>query len=99
MNDNRIFIPYTATGFTILARFLFMYLMYVKKSTNNISLCFCVMNICSSCLWIEYSIDIDNSPLLLRSEIDVALFAICALYIINNKWKECTKIQTDNSIV
>jgi uncharacterized protein with PQ loop repeat len=87
-NKNEIIIPYSATTISISARFIFMYLLYTKKSTNNLSLLFCVLNIISSSLWIKYSIDIYDEPILLRSCTDLTLFFISAFYIIHNKYKE-----------
>ena len=53
MNDNELLIiPYTATSLSILARFIFMYLLYRNKSQNIFSLTFCILNIFSSGMWI-----------------------------------------------
>lgn len=82
-----IIIPYSATAISLSARFIFMYLLYSKKSTNIYSLTFCILNICSSSLWIKYCIVISNQPLLFRSITDLILFTISAVYIINNKRK------------
>jgi uncharacterized protein with PQ loop repeat len=82
-----IIIPYSATAISLSARFIFMYLLYSKKSTNIYSLTFCILNICSSALWIKYCILISNQPLLFRSITDLILFTISAGYIINNKRK------------
>ena len=81
-------IPYSATGLSIFARFIFMYLLYVKKSTNNYSLSFCILNIASNGLWFVYSVDTDNSPLLVRSGVDMVLLSLCSVYILRNKWRE-----------
>jgi len=86
-------IPYSATGLAIIARFIFMYLLYVKKSTNNYSLAFCILNIASNTLWFVYSVDTDNSPLLVRSGVDVVLLSISSVYILRNKWREQMQIQ------
>ena len=83
---NPIIIPYSATCISVFARFIFMYLLYTKKSTNNYSLLFCILNIGSSSLWIQYSLEIDNHPLILRSMIDVVLFTWSAVYIVRNKY-------------
>jgi hypothetical protein len=42
----------TATVISISGRFIFMYLLYTKKSTNPYSLIFSII---SSSLWITYS--------------------------------------------
>lgn len=85
---NNVIIPYSATGVALVARFIFMYLLYTKKSTNNYSLTFCLLNICSSSLWIKYCLANDNQPLLVRSMSDLVLFTISSLYIVHNKMNE-----------
>ena len=87
MTTTEIIIPYSATAISLCARFIFMYLLYSKKSTNIYSLTFCILNICSSSLWIKYCIVISNQPLLFRSITDLILFTISAGYIIHNKRK------------
>jgi hypothetical protein len=47
-------IAYTGTVISLSGRFIFMYLLYTKKSTNPYSLLFSMMNIVSSALWITY---------------------------------------------
>lgn len=87
MTTTEIIIPYSATAISLCARFIFMYLLYSKKSTNIYSLTFCILNICSCALWIKYCILISNNPILFRSITDLILFTISAAYIINNKRK------------
>jgi len=85
-NDNNfIIIPYTAVSLSIIARFVFIYLMYVKKSTNNLSLIFCILNIFSSIMWTYYSYITNNNPLILRSSAELSLLTLSAGYIIRNK--------------
>ena len=62
-----------------------MYLLYTKKSVNNLSLTFCVMNIASSSLWMTYSANTGDMPLLVRSGADIGLFLVSACYIVRNK--------------
>jgi lipid-A-disaccharide synthase-like uncharacterized protein len=76
-----LIVPYSATVISISGRFVFMYLLYTKKSTNSYSLLFSVMNIVSSTLWIQYS-QITDTPLLVRSSSDL-LFSISTIYIHN----------------
>jgi hypothetical protein len=83
--DNGLVTAYTATCISISARFIFMYLLYTKKSTNPYSLIFSIMNIASSSLWITYSQMKDDTPLLVRGSCDLILFTISALYIIHNR--------------
>jgi len=76
---------YSATAISISGRFIFMYLLYTKKSTNPYSLIFSIINIISSSLWIKYSQMISDMPLLIRGSSDLLLFSISAIYIINNR--------------
>ena len=87
-NNELQFVVYNAISISIIARFVFMYLMYIKKSTNNYSLLFCLLNITSSCLWIKYSFYRDDYPLLYRSCTEICLLSCCVVYILTNKYKE-----------
>lgn len=90
--------PYTATSISILARFIFMYLLYTKKSTNIYSLSFCILNIVSSSLWIKYCIEIENTPMLARSAIDIGLLTISSIYIIHNRIMDDTSNNIENEL-
>jgi hypothetical protein len=92
---NKLVIAYSATFISISARFIFMYLLYTKKSTNIYSLLFSIMNIVSSSLWITYSKLILDMPLLIRGSSDLILFSISASYIMYNRL-ELNKIVPDN---
>ena len=81
-----LIVPYSATVISLSGRFVFMYLLYTKKSTNSYSLLFSVMNIVSSTLWIQYSQMITDTPLLVRSSSDL-LFSISTIYILHNRSK------------
>jgi len=94
--DTNSILPFIAIIISVIARIIFMYLLYVKKSTNNYSLIFCGLNICSSILWIYYSIVIKNFLFFIRSLIDLVLFSISSLYIIYNKIKEHRQISIIN---
>jgi len=86
MNDNNlILIPYTATSLSIFARFIFMYLLYRNKSQNIFSLTFCILNILSSSMWIYYSTQINDTPMIVRSSADLTLLILSSTYIIRNK--------------
>jgi len=85
--DNYI-IPYTATSFSVVARFIFMFLLYRNKSTNSLSLLFCILSICSSSMWLYYSIQINDSPLVVRSSTEISLLSISSIYIIRNKFAQ-----------
>ena len=78
-------IPYTATSLSVLGRFIFMFLLYKNKSTNSLSLLFCVLSIVSSSMWIYYSVQMNDTPLVMRSSTEITLLFLSALYIIRNK--------------
>ena len=85
-------IPYTATSLSIIGRFIFMYLLYTKKSTNNLSLTFCILSIFSSSMWIYYSVSLNDTPLIVRSATELSLLFISAVYIVRNKMNEVVTI-------
>jgi lipid-A-disaccharide synthase-like uncharacterized protein len=87
---------YSATVISISGRFIFMYLLYTKKSTNPYSLIFSIINIISSSLWISYSQIKLDTPLLIRGSSDLLLFTISAIYIIRNRL-EMNKIEANNT--
>ena len=92
-------IAYTATSISILGRFVFMYLLYTKKSTNPYSLLFCIMNIVSSSLLITYGQMVSDKPILVRSSSDLLLFVISSFYIqynIMQLYKEQLKIKAES---
>ena len=78
-------IPYTATSLSVLGRMIFMYLLYKNKSTNSLSLLFCFLSIVSSSMWIYYSVQMNDTPLVMRSSTEITLLCLSALYIIKNK--------------
>lgn len=84
MATNELIIAYSATGISLTGRFIFMYLLYTKKSTNPYSLIFSILNMVSSSLWITYSQLISDMPLLIRGSSDLLLFSISAAYILFN---------------
>ena len=85
MNNKLEFLPYTATSLSIIARFIFMFLLYQNKSKNILSLLFCMLNITSSGMWMYYSIDNKDMPMIIRSSTEISLLTISAIYIIRNK--------------
>jgi lipid-A-disaccharide synthase-like uncharacterized protein len=87
MKNEYLLVAYFATFISISGRFVFMYLLYTKKSTNIYSLLFSIMNIVSSSLWISYSQRIVDTPLLIRGSSDLLLFTISTIYILNNRLK------------
>ena len=78
-------IPYTATSLSVVGRFIFMFLLYKNKSTNSLSLLFCVLNIFSSSMWIYYSVKNNDTPMVLRSSTEISLLTLSSIYIIRNK--------------
>ena len=78
-------IPYTATSISVVGRFIFMFLLYRNKITNSLSLLFCILSIFSSSMWIYYSIQLNDLPMIFRSSIEITLLSISAIYIIRNK--------------
>ena len=80
-----IVLPYTAVCFSIIARLIFMYLLYTKKSTNIYSLTFCALSIVSSSIWIPYGVLVGDTPIIVRSGVEIALLSASGVYIIRNR--------------
>jgi lipid-A-disaccharide synthase-like uncharacterized protein len=83
--SNELIVAYIATVISVSGRFIFMYLLYTKKSTDIFSLLFSIMNIVSSALWITYSQMVLDMPLLIRGSCDLVLFSISSGYIMHNR--------------
>ena len=81
-------IPYTAISLSVIGRFIFMFLLYKNKSTNSLSLLFCILNICSSSMWVYYSVQTQDVPMIFRSSTEISLLVISSVYIIRNKMVE-----------
>ncbi len=89
MNESDLkIIPYTATSLSVVGRFIFMFLLYRNKSTNSLSLLFCMLSIISSGMWVYYSVKLNDLPMILRSSIEITLLTISSIYIIRNKINE-----------
>ena len=80
-----IILPYTAISFSMIARFIFMYLLYTKTSTNIYSLTFCYLSIASSTLWIPYGVTLNDTPIIIRSSVEIVLLSLSAAYITRNR--------------
>ena len=80
-----VVLPYTAVGFSVVARFIFMYLLYTKRSTNVYSLAFCGLSVLSSSIWIPYGIQVQDTPIVVRSGVEILLLSLSGLYIIRNR--------------
>ena len=85
MTDLLIILPYTAVSLSMVARFIFMYLLYTKTSTNIYSLTFCYLSVASSCLWIPYGVLLHDTPIVVRSSVEIALLSLSAVYIHHNR--------------
>lgn len=85
-NTLLVILPYSAVSFSIVARIIFMYLLYTKKSTNIYSLSFCYLSILSSSLWIPYAIIQEELPILIRSCVEIGLLSVSAGYITYNRY-------------
>jgi hypothetical protein len=87
--ENQILLafPYSAISVSILARFIFFYLLYKNKSQNIYSLIFCLLNIGSSSLWIVYSVAQKDVAMLSRSGVEIGLLCVSSGYILHNRWK------------
>ena len=94
MNTKQISVlPYTATSISVVGRFIFMFLLYKNKSTNSLSLLFCILSISSSSMWLYYSFINKDMPMITRSSIEIMLLTISSIYIIKNKIKNSLQQQ------
>ena len=91
-NEELNFLPYTATSISVVGRFIFMFLLYKNKSTNSLSLLFCILSISSSGMWLYYSITNKDMPMITRSSIEIFLLIISSIYIIKNKIQNLQQI-------
>jgi len=92
-NISLIILPYTAVSFSIIARFIFMYLLYTKTSTNIYSLTFCYLSVISSSLWIPYGILIHDVPIIIRSSTEILLLSLSAIYITRNRYSMKSELE------
>jgi len=86
--DLLLLLPYSAVSFSIIARFIFMYLLYTKKSTNIYSLTFCYLSVLSASFWIPYGTIVGDRPIIVRSSIEIALLSLSAIYIHSNRIRQ-----------
>ena len=84
-NEDLKIIPYTATSLSVVGRFIFMFALYRNKSTNSLSLLFCILSIISSGMWVYYSVKSNDTPMILRSSTEITLLTLSSIYIIRNK--------------
>ena len=81
-------IPLTATFFSGIGRFIFIYLLHLNKSRNTYSLLFSITSLISGSLWLVYSINIQNQLLVYRTCIELCSSFYSSVFIINNKLKD-----------
>jgi len=93
MTDLLIILPYTAVSLSMVARFIFMYLLYTKTSTNIYSLTFCYLSVASSCLWIPYGVLLQDTPIVVRSSVEIVLLSLSAVYIHRNRCQLNTAVR------
>ena len=86
MNENDLkIIPYTATSLSVVGRIIFLFLLYRNKSTNSLSLICCILSICSSSMWIYYSIKVNDLQMIVRCSFEITFLSLSSIYIIRNK--------------
>jgi lipid-A-disaccharide synthase-like uncharacterized protein len=95
-NENLKIIPYTATSLSVIGRFIFMFALYKNKSTNSLSLTFCLLSILSSSMWVYYSIKNNDTPMILRCSTEISLLSLSSMYIIRNK---LINVQIQNQVL
>jgi hypothetical protein len=78
-------IELVATGFSILSRIIFMYLIWVNKSKNTISLLFSASSVMSGCCWLYVFWQANNTLLLIRTSVELTTSVASGMYIIKNK--------------
>ena len=93
-NQELQFLPYTATSLSVIGRVIFMFFLYKNKSTNSLSLIFCILSITSSSMWVYYSVQNKDMPMIIRSSTEISLLTISSIYIIRNKLIEYKEKQT-----
>lgn len=84
-SNQDLIIAYSAMSISVIGRFIFMYLLYTRQSTNIYSLVFSILNIVSSSLWITYGRLKIDTPLIVRGSTDLVLFTISTSYIVYNR--------------
>ena len=83
-----VILPYTAVAFSIVARFIFIYLLYTKRSTNIYSLAFCCLSVISSSCWIPYGVIIQDVPIIVRATTEIILLTGSGIYILHNRFHQ-----------
>jgi lipid-A-disaccharide synthase-like uncharacterized protein len=79
-------IEYIATFFSVMSRFLFVYLILVNKSKNTISLMFSLSSIVSGTFWLYIFIQTNNNLLIIRTAVELMSSIFSSGYILKNKY-------------
>ena len=75
-----------ATFFSIMSRFIFIYLIVMNKSKNTISLLFSLSSIMSGTIWLYVFVQSSNILLIIRTSVELLSSVFSSLYILNNKY-------------
>lgn len=78
-------LPLVGVCLSILSRIIFMYLIYVNKSKNSISLLFSIVSIISGSVWLIVFVETNSQMLIIRTTIELLTSLFSSLYIIKNK--------------
>jgi hypothetical protein len=79
-------IEFIATFFSVMSRFLFVYLILVNKSKNTISLMFSLSSIISGTFWLFIFIQTNNNLLIIRTSVELLSSIFSSGYILKNKY-------------
>ena len=79
-------IEFIATFFSVMSRFLFVYLILVNKSKNTISLMFSLTSIISGTFWLTIFIQSNNTLLIVRTSVELLSSIFSSCYIVKNKY-------------
>ncbi len=80
-------IELVATFFSIMSRFIFIYLIVINKSKNTISLMFSLSSIMSGSIWLYVFIQSNSTLLIARTSVELLSSIFSSLYILNNKYE------------
>ena len=76
--------PYIASIISLFARCLFVFILYITKNANKLSLLFCVLNLNASGIWFVYNIQNQNYIMISNNCIEFVIFTISSVYITKN---------------
>ncbi len=78
--------PYVASVISLFARCLFVFILYITKNANKLSLLFCILNLNASGIWFVYNSRNQNYIMISNNCIEFVIFSISSVYIIKNIW-------------